>query len=141
ILELTERPEYDECKVLRYDPDDGYLKLRCVYTIKKFRAEAVPSENVMYPKGYHGADFESIQSIPVIFERHVDLRSDLLKMGFPKSTVEQLPAFVSDNDMVSASRNPRSDTSATPGIDKWSEPVEWYEAYALVDAGDGTVVR
>src|SRR5690606_22350635 len=38
-------------------------------------------------------------------------------------------------------RNPRSDGTVGPGVDKSTELVEWWEVYALVDGGDGIAER
>src|SRR5690606_28981253 len=116
---LINRPGI-ECRVLTYD--DGYLKLRCIYTTKRFRAEAVT--NVLYPKQYHGADFRALQEIPFIAERHIDTRSDLKKRGFNASAVDRAQAVRSDNYADSNARNPRSDGTVGPGVDKSTELVE-----------------
>src|SRR5262245_29319531 len=81
IYDLTHKPN-SESKQLAYDAATGYLKLRTVYTTKRFRAEAIATENVFYPKAYDGVDFRALQDIPFIAERHVDLRSDLKRFGF-----------------------------------------------------------
>lgn len=142
LLEFTERPGV-ECKILSYDPDreGGYLKTRCVYVTKRFRAEAVPAENIMYPKQYSGCDFRALQAIPVLFERRIDTRSDLIKKGFNQAKVEKLKEYKNDGNTTAAARNPRKDNSLTPGVDASSELVEWYEAHALVDGGDGVAER
>jgi len=135
---LINRPGI-ECRVLTYD--DGYLKLRCIYTTKRFRAEAVAPENVLYPKQYDGCDFRALQEIPFIAERHIDTRSDLKKRGFNAAAVDRAQAVRSDNYADSNARNPRSDGTVGPGVDKSTELVEWWEVYALVDGGDGIAER
>lgn len=140
LLELTERPGV-ETKVLKYDPDDGYLKLRRVRVDKKFRAEAVAAENMLYPKQYDGCTFEALQAIPVIAERHIDTRSDLVRMGFSKTQVDRLKVYTADGNSTAAARNPRKDNALTPGLDASSESVEWLEVYALLDGGDGIAER
>jgi hypothetical protein len=137
---LLERPGA-ECKVLKYDPSDGYLKLRCVYTEKRFRAEAVAPENIVYPKQYDGCDFTALQRIPFIAERHIDTRSDLKQRGFNAAAVDRAQAVRADNSEGSSARNPRGDNSLGPGVDKSTELVEWWEVYALVDSGDGIAER
>lgn len=141
LLELTERPGVEECKILEYDTEKGYLKLRCVYVTKRFRAEAVPAENIYYPKQYSGCDFRALQLIPQLFERRIDVRSDLVKRGFTKTKVEALQAYKNDGNTTAAARNPRKDNSLTPGVDSSSELVEWFEVYVLIDGGDGVAER
>ena len=60
LYELTNRPNA-ECTITTYDADTGYLKLRTVYTGKRFRAEAIATENIFYPKAYDGCDFRALQ--------------------------------------------------------------------------------
>lgn len=135
---LLERPGA-ECKVLKYS--DGYLKLRCVYTEKRFRAEAIAPENIVYPKQYDGCDFQALQEIPFIAERHIDTRSALKQRGFNAAAVDRAQAVRADNSDAAAARNPRGDNSLGPGVDKSTELVEWWEVYALVDSGDGIAER
>lgn len=137
IPELTERPGV-ECEIKTYDPEDGYLKLRCTYTRQRFRSEAVAPENLFYPKGYDGVDYRAIQEIPFIAERHVDTRSDMIKRGFKKDKVEALTSHQSDSSTVSTARNPKQTSERGPGVDTSSELVEWFECYLRFDnSGDG----
>ena len=140
LYELTNRPNA-ECTITTYDADTGYLKLRTVYTGKRFRAEAIATENIFYPKAYDGCDFRALQEIPFIAERHVEIRSELVKRGFPKTKVDLLHAYTSDTSTTGAARNPRRDTALTPGVDTSSELIEWFECYVLVDAGSGIAER
>lgn len=139
VPSLIERPGV-ECKILAYDPEDGYLKLRCVYVAKVFRIYSVATENIVYPKAYDGCDFEALQRIPYIAERHIETRSEAIKRGFSREKVERIPEYRSDGNTVSAARNPRKDPSLTPGHDTATELIEWLEIYTLVD-GDGIAER
>lgn len=130
LLALTTRDDA-ECKVLKFE--DGYARIRCTYTDKEFRVESIAPENMLYPKAYDGADFEALQRIPVIAERHIDTRAALIAMGFSREKVERINEYRTDTNMVSAARNPRRDGTLTPGLDKDSELVEWLEVYCLVD--------
>lgn len=139
LLALTERPGV-ECKILKHDPTDGYLKIRCVYVTKRFRCESVATENIVYPKAYDGCDFEALQRIPYIAERHIETRSAAVKRGFDKTKVDRLTEVRSDTNQTSAARNPRKDGSLTPGHDTSTELVEWWEIYTLVEI-DGVAER
>lgn len=137
VVEMLERPGV-ECEIKTYDPEDGYLKLRCVYVQRRFRAEAVAPENVFYPDGYDGVDFRAIQEIPFIAERHIDTRSALIRRGFPRKKVDELPAYRADDNLVGLSRNPKQTSELGVGIDAASELVEWFECYVQFDnSGDG----
>jgi hypothetical protein len=132
VMELTTRPGV-ECEVQTYDEDDGYLKLRCTHTKRRFRSEAVAPENIFYPKGYDGVDFRAIQEIPFIAERHVEPRYELISRGFPKTKVGSLSAHRSDSSITGLARNPRQTADFGPSIDEGSELVEWYEAYVILN--------
>ena len=137
LVELMSRPGV-ECEIKTYDESDGYLKLRCVYVTKRFRAEAVAVENIFYPKSYDGADFAAIQDIPFIAERHVETRSELVRRGFSKAKVDRLPAYRGDTKTDAGARNPASLQDHGPGVDASSELVEWFETYVRFDnSGDG----
>lgn len=140
LLELTERPGL-EVTILKYDPTDGYLKTRTVTVRKRFCAEAVSPGNIVYPKAYDGCDFRALQAIPIIAERHIDTRSHLIAIGFDRAAVERIPEYRSDRNPTEAARNPRRDSSLTPGLDTASQLVEWWECYVLVDSGYGLAER
>lgn len=128
--QLTTRPGI-ACKVLKYE--DGYLKLRCERTYKQFRCEAVAPENIVYPKSYDGCDFEALQRIPYIAERHIEIRDAAIKRGFNEAAVNRIPELRNDPNATAGARNPRKDNALTPGTDKASEQIEWWEIWALVD--------
>lgn len=132
IGEIIDRPGV-ECDIQTFDESDGYLKVRCTYVSKRFRSESVATENVFYPKAYDGVDFRALQEIPFIAERHVEPRYELLRRGFPKRKVDELPSHRSDGSIVGMARNPRQTSDHGPGVDESSELVEWYEAYVVLD--------
>lgn len=134
LLSITERPGV-ECKVLEYDAekDGGYLRTRCTYIKRRFRAEAVAPGNMFYPKAYDGCDFAALQAIPIIAERRIDTRADLVEMGFPKAAVDRCSEYRADTNTSERARNPRRDGTLTPGLDHAGQLVEWFEAYALLD--------
>jgi hypothetical protein len=140
LQELTTKPNA-ECKILVYDEASKYLKLRCIYTAQRFRAEAIAVENVFYPKAYDGADYRALQEIPFIAERHVEMRGELVRRGFSREKVNRVTAYKSDASTTAAARNPRRDTELTPGVDEASELVEWFECYVMLDGGDGIAER
>lgn len=115
------------------------LRLRVKKEHKKFRAEAIPW--LYYPKNWHSFD---LQECPFVAERHVDTRSELIRMGFPKAKVQELRALATDRrDDVGQARNPGLfvlPNTNTP--DKSQDLIEWFECYALIDVdGDGVAER
>jgi hypothetical protein len=118
---------------------DRTLRLRVKREHKKFRAEAIPW--LYYPKNWHSFD---LQECPFVAERHVDTRSELIRMGFPKAQVQGLRALATDRrDDVGTARNPGvflQPNTNTP--DKSQDLIEWFECYALIDVdGDGVAER
>ncbi len=117
----------------------GKLTVRVSRTLKKFRAEAC--EWVYYPKEWPSYD---LQECPFVCERHVDTRSDLQRMGFPKAKVDALKAMaINKRDDAQHARNVRSflpPNTNTP--DRSQDQIEWFEAYVLMDVdGDGIAER
>lgn len=127
-------------KVVSYKK--GTLVLRLEIEHRRFRCESIPIENFLYIRDWHSFD---LQEIPFCAERHVDTRSDMIRLyNFPKSKVDRLPQYVVDaNNKASQARNVRSQVpvvTSTP--DKSTDRVEWYECYALIDVdGDGIAER
>lgn len=128
-------------EVISYDTESKRMRVRTKRLLKKFRAANVAPENFFYPKYWQTFD---LQSVPACFERHIDTRSDLVRMGFPKKLVQRLtPLAVNGRDLVGQSRNvgnsvPHSAKKLDPSLDL----VEWFEAYALMDVdGDGIAER
>lgn len=128
-------------EVISYDEGSKKLRVRSRRLLKKFRFANVAPENFYYPKYWPTFD---LQSCPGVFERHIDLRSDLVRMGFPKDRVRRLtPLAVNGRDLVGQSRNVGQTTQHNP---KTSDPsldlIEWFEGYVLLDVdGDGIAER
>jgi hypothetical protein len=127
-----------ECKVTGYK--DGNLTVRCTQRRQVFRCEALPPENFLY---VHDWDSLDLQAIPFCAERHVEPRSNLLELGFPRSKVDKLPKYQQrTGEIQGAARNPKKWMQAAVGIDASQDLVEWFECYALMDSdGDGISER
>lgn len=128
-------------EVVSYDEDSKTLRVRARRMHKKFRAEAVAPENFYVTKNWPRFD---LQSCPGVFERHVDTRSDLVRMGFSRSEVARLtPLSVNGRDVANAARNVGSrvpQNVQTP--DPSQDLIEWFEGYVLLDVdGDGIAER
>jgi hypothetical protein len=117
-----------------YDPKTGRLSATITKVTRKFRVESLAPENFLYPKDWHRQDLEDI---PFCAERHVETRSTLVERGFPKDKVAQLRRWNNPFQTATDARLPRSVTPMSMPIDKSQELVEWYEAYAKMDDGNG----
>jgi len=125
-----------ETTVHSYDPDTGQLSATVKKTTRKFRVEALPIDNFLFPKFWHRQDLEDI---PFCAERHVETRSTLIERGFPRWKVNRLTKYNVLNSSVADSRLPRnlsSNTFANP-FDRSQESVEWYECYVKMEDSDG----
>lgn len=140
VAELMSRPGIECTLAKKWKPGDGLLELRCARSVKRFRFEAVPLENFLYPKDY---DSHDLQRIPFCAERHIDTRSELVALGFDAERVNRLKPIRQRVALESAARNPQSVVGFTGRpIDKSQELVEWYEIYHLHDKdGDGIAER
>lgn len=131
-----------QAELISYDRSKRVLKLRVVRTHKKFRAEAV--EWVYYPKDWDSFD---LQECPFVAQRHIDSRSELVRMGISKEKVDGLRAMPSDTrDSVGKARNVRGASPAPASnantADRSMDLIEWFEAYVLIDVdGDGIAER
>jgi hypothetical protein len=109
---------------------------------KRFCCRAVAPENFFYPREWDSFD---LQEIPFCAERHVDSRSELVRMGFPKREVAKLTAQGGSLSVRpdSNARDPGFlSTPATPSTDPSQDQIEWFECYALIDVdGDGVAER
>lgn len=131
-----------EAELLSYDPDARELRKRETRTHKKFRARCVDNPNFFYPKGWDSQDF---QHCPGVFERHVDTRSELVRMGFPKDKVARMTPVATYGHTPSATvKNVRQVAPITSAHlpDKSLESIEWFEGYVLLDVdGDDIAER
>lgn len=116
-----------------YNQRDKTLSVKDKTERKTLRCEAVAPENFFYPRSYDSFD---MQRIPFCAERHVDTRSDLVAMGFPRDRVKDLKAHANDSSKGDeAARSIRSllGDDRTPSVDSSQDLIEWYEIYALID--------
>jgi len=93
---------------------------------------------MLYPKQYNKTD---VQEIPFIAERHIEPRSKLLDRGFPRNKVNRLKKWNQDTKIDSMARDVGEEPSLRHGVDRATDLIEWFECYALVDAGDGSAER
>lgn len=137
IAGIAENPDVT-VEVKAYDADAKTATVKVSKTLRQFRAEAIDPGNILYPKQWHKTD---LQEIPFFAERHIETRSELLRRGFPKAKVNRLKAFDSDSKIDTLARDVGQEGSQARALDKSQDLIEWYEIYALVDAGDGTSER
>jgi len=131
---LAELITPDEVVAHKYDEDTKELHVTVEVTRREFQMRSVSLENFLY---YSDWCHPTLEGIPIVAERHVDTRADLVAMGFPKSKVDSLTAHKHDLKAESSSRNPRTTRKPTVTIDKSQEPVEWYEIYIRMGTSSG----
>jgi len=79
-----------------------------------------------------------IQDAFFIAERKFTSRSDLLRAGFNKKKVQELPAFTQDTDVDSTASNIEGISQELSRPTHDSDVIEWFEAYMRIDlTGDG----
>lgn len=122
-----------EVEIKKFDQEARTATIRVTTTIKKFRCEAIPGGNILYPKNWHKTD---LQEIPFFAERHVESRAEMIRRGFPKRKVNQLKAYTGEFKIDEVARSVRQDYGTTEGVDKSQDLIEWFECYVLLDDGD-----
>jgi hypothetical protein len=131
-----------EAELLSYDPDERELRTREARTYKRFCVRAVDNANFFYPKDWPSQDF---QQCPGVFERHVDTRSELIRMGFSKAAVARCtPVSTYGHTPADTVKNVRqvAANTSTRYPDSSIEQVEWFEGYVLLDVdGDDIAER
>ena len=135
LVNVANPPPGLDIKVLDYNAEKKTLRAKITQTKQKFCIDAV--ETFYYPRDWNGQD---IQELPFCGERHVDTRSKLISMGFPKGKVNRLKAYGRNtNNTSEMAANLRGGT--TPIVktsDKSQDLVEWFELYTVRDTnGDG----
>ncbi len=131
---LAELISPDEVVGHSYDADSQELEITIETEMREFRMQSVPLENYLY---YSEWCHPTLEGIPIVAERHLDSRSDLLSLGFPKNKVMGLTAHKHDLKAESNARNPRNVKKPTQTIDPSQDMVEWYEVYVRKDGGNG----
>ncbi|HET7135173.1 MAG TPA: hypothetical protein VFJ25_04575 [Casimicrobiaceae bacterium] len=109
----------------------------------RFCCRSIAPGNMFHPLDWDQYD---LQEIPFIAERHVDTRSELVRMGFPKATVAKLKPYGGANagraDLNARDPAGGIQAPATPSADPSQDQIEWFECYALIDVdGDGVAER
>lgn len=130
-----------EAKILKFDPEAGTARTRVTKTQRKFRCEAISNANFLYNKDH---DTHDLQDIAFCAERRVSTRSELIKLGFSKATVNALPPFhgTPANKPDEAAARPHKMPVDLRGAGEAQDSIEWYEAYMLIDGdGDGVSER
>jgi hypothetical protein len=126
-----------KAETISFDPKTGKAKIRFTTERKRFVIEAVALEDFLYLKNWNSP---YLQDIPFCARRRIEPRSELLRRGFPKDKVARLKSIRNVGPQAAA-RNVRSDTQLSRGIDESQELIEWFECYAMMDAGDGISER
>lgn len=114
------------------------VRLRITRKEGRVTAVAVPCEEVRVSRKCRG----SLQDSPFVEHVTKKYRSDLLEMGMPRSFVDSLPAYGSDDNdderLARDSVDDESDDIDVGFVDRSMDEIEYCEAYIRVDwDGDG----
>jgi hypothetical protein len=131
---LVELLAPDEVVKHKYDQDTGELLLTVETTRREFNMQSVPLENFLY---FSDWTHPTLEGIPIVAERHLDSRADMVALGFNKSIVDGLTSHQHDLKAESNARNPRANKKATNTLDSTQDVIEWYEVYVRMGAAHG----
>ena len=131
---LAELITPDEVVGHKYDAETKELHVTVERTVREFRMNSIPLENFLY---FAEWNCPTLEGIPIVAERHIDSKADLVAMGFPKKKVMKLTEHRHDLKAESQSRNPRTTRKPVTTIDDSQQLVEWYEIYIKKGASSG----
>ena len=119
--------------------DDGTVNftLRDTLEKKELRVSSADPCNMYYTQGWTDI---CLDYIPFIAERILYTRSDLVKMGFSKSKVDDLKRITLDTDTDSDARN-RGTTPDLTGWEPSQDTIECFECYWMVDLNDDGIAE
>jgi len=123
---LAELITPDEVVGHKYDAEKKELHVTVEMTKREFQMASIPLENFLY---FAEWNCPTLEGIPIVAERHIDSKADLIAMGFPKKKVMKLTEHRHDLKAESQSRNPRTTRKPVTTIDDSQQLVEWYEIY------------
>ena len=139
IIDREDRPEPDE-QILAQDPTARRhdFKLRRIEERVDIRLEAIPRDSFLI---YPGSD--TIEDSPIVGERQIVTRSELVSRGFDKDEVASLSAYSRKNDDADDSRSRQGDdwTDIKSDPSKAMEDVLIYEAYVRLDQDDDGIAE
>ena len=130
---LAELLAPDEVVAHKYDADKKELHLTIEVETREFRMQAVSLENFLYHSEWTKP---TLEGIPICAVRHIDTRADLIAMGFNAKKVNELTPYKHNLKAESQARNPKTTRKPVVTIDKSQDPVEWYEIFVRMGAGN-----
>lgn len=130
--ELTQETPDKEVTVNSYDPETGELDVTVTVKNRSLRVSCVPLANFHYPKDWRSLD---LQECPIMAERHVEPRSELINRGFPKAKVNKLKAYTNNLNATLMAQAPGYETQWMLGIDDTQDYIEWFEFHAMTKNG------
>ena len=132
-VEVLEQSQYEE--VIEFEgqqiPVPVYdVKIRRSYTKREIRCGAVPRERfLIHP------DAVTLADSLLTGEKTTVTRSDLVAMGYDRTTIDELSTADEDDSESDARRDTYSDRSEAQ---KANDPIDYYDLYIRVDMdGDG----
>lgn len=129
-----------EVTLREYDQDSQLLRMEVTTRTRRLRVDPVAIENFVYLDGWTSYD---LQDIPICAERHVSTRSEMIEEhGFARAQVERLQGYRHEYKADTTARDTQKHQHDRAPLDESQVPVEWYEAYVLMDLnGDGVSER
>jgi hypothetical protein len=112
-------------------------KIRVTTKDGQFDAEPIPPEDMLVTP----RPFRNIRDCSYIGHKARRTRSDLIESGFPKATVNRLPAFTDELRDAQTHRNTLTEEDSTNRTDKAMEEVEVYEEYVRIDFNNDGVAE
>ena len=120
--------------------DDQFdVTAKFIQTTRRLLVEAVPPENFLISVNH---DSIFLNNVPFCAERELVQRSELLKAGYSKTVVNNLPVMTMDtkNDANARDNNDKSEIYA--GNEPSQDLIEVFRCFYLIDAdGDGIAER
>lgn len=132
---LTELITPDEVVGHKYDAETMELHVTVEVTRREFQMQSIPLENFVY---YEDWNRPTLEGIPIVAERHIDSRADLVAI-FPKkkAVIDGLTEHRHELKAETTARNPRNNKKTSTSLDSTQEPIEWYEIFVRMGAANG----
>lgn len=121
-----------ETEVHDYNPESGELDITVTKVGRSLRVTCVPLANFLYPKDWKSLD---LQECPIMAERHVERKAELLERGFPARLVNDLKPYTNNLNQTLNAQAPGYETQWMRGIDASQDYIEWYEFHVFTSSG------
>lgn len=121
-----------EVSVDMYDPETGDMRIHATLIKRQLAVQSVPLSNFIYPLDWHSLD---LQDCPLVGERHVETRSDMIDRGFSKAKVNKLKSYTNSLKPDQIAQSPGMTQQMLKGVDSSQDSIEWFELYVITKKG------